>query len=129
MAKCNFRRLDHPAYSQVLAPCDFFLFSYLHEKIAGSVYETVEELEEKIRVVIETIPKSRLIAVFSRMAKESGRMYQESRRLLRVNFRSTSSVLGYLFSRSRVRRLNGQPVLSGIQTVAREIAEMLRYCG
>jgi hypothetical protein len=32
--------------------------------MAESVYETVEELEEKIRVVIEAIAKSRLIVVF-----------------------------------------------------------------
>jgi hypothetical protein len=30
----------------------------------GFVYETVEELEKKIKVIIEAIPKSRLIAIF-----------------------------------------------------------------
>jgi hypothetical protein len=32
--------------------------------MAGSVYETVEELEEKIKVTIEAIQKSQLIAFF-----------------------------------------------------------------
>jgi hypothetical protein len=32
--------------------------------MAGFVYEMMEELEEKIKVVIEAIPKSRLIAAF-----------------------------------------------------------------
>jgi hypothetical protein len=64
MSECDFCKLDHPAYSPDLAHCDFFLFGYLHEKMAKSIYETVEELEEKIRVIIEAIPKSRLIAIF-----------------------------------------------------------------
>jgi hypothetical protein len=64
MAKCDFRRLDYPAYSPDLALCDFFVSSYLHKKIARSVYETVEEVEEKIWVIIQAIPKSRLIAIF-----------------------------------------------------------------
>jgi hypothetical protein len=71
MAECDFRRLDHPVYSPVLTPCDFFLFDCLHEKMIGSVYETVEELEEKIRVVIEAIPKSRLIAFFREWQKRA----------------------------------------------------------
>jgi hypothetical protein len=64
MAECDFRRLDYQANSPDFAPCDFFLFGYLHVKMSRSVYETVEELEEKIRVAIQAIPKSRLIAVF-----------------------------------------------------------------
>jgi hypothetical protein len=32
--------------------------------MAGSVYETVEELEEKIKMVIEIIQKSWLIIIF-----------------------------------------------------------------
>jgi BMFP domain-containing protein YqiC len=38
----------------------------MHETMARSVDETMEELEKKIRVVIEAIPKSRLIVVFRR---------------------------------------------------------------
>jgi hypothetical protein len=58
MAECNFCIFDHAAYLLDLAPYEFFIFGYLHEKMAESVYETVEELEEKIRVVIEAIAKS-----------------------------------------------------------------------
>jgi hypothetical protein len=57
MEECEFRKFDHPTYSQDLVPCNFFLFGCLHEKIAGFVYETVEELEEKIRVIIEAFAK------------------------------------------------------------------------
>jgi hypothetical protein len=37
--------------------------------MAGSVYETVEELEEKIRAVIEAIANSRLIVAFREWQK------------------------------------------------------------
>jgi hypothetical protein len=63
MTECDFRRLDHPVYSLDLAPCDFSLFDYLHKKMVGSMYEKVDELEEKIRVIIKAIAKSRLIAI------------------------------------------------------------------
>jgi hypothetical protein len=52
MAECDFRRLDHPAYSPDCAYCGFFLFDYLHDKMARSVYDTIEELEQKIKVII-----------------------------------------------------------------------------
>jgi hypothetical protein len=42
IAEYDFRRLDHSAYLPDLAYCDFFLFGYLHQKMIGSVYETVE---------------------------------------------------------------------------------------
>jgi hypothetical protein len=57
MAHFNFCRFDHLAYSSDLAFCDFFFCGYLHEKIIRSVYEMVDELEEKIKVIIEAIPK------------------------------------------------------------------------
>jgi hypothetical protein len=37
--------------------------------MARSVYETVEELEKKIRVVIQAISKSRLTAIFREWQK------------------------------------------------------------
>jgi hypothetical protein len=56
------------------------------------------------------LPEAPIDSSFLKVAKESGRRYQEQKKLPRINFRSTSSVLGYLFSRSKVRRLNGNPV-------------------
>jgi hypothetical protein len=64
MAEYDFRRFERPAYSQDIASCDFFFFGYLHEKMIKAVYKRVDKLEEKIRMVIEAIPKSRLIAIF-----------------------------------------------------------------
>jgi hypothetical protein len=58
MAEYDFRRFDRPAYSPDVALCDFFLFSYLHEKMIRAVYERVNELEEKIKMIIEAIRKS-----------------------------------------------------------------------
>jgi hypothetical protein len=48
MVECDFRRFDHSADSPCLAPYDFFLFDYLHEKKYESLSETVQELKEKI---------------------------------------------------------------------------------
>jgi hypothetical protein len=64
MAECDFRRLDCLVYSQDLASCDFFLSGYLRKKMSMSVYEMVEELEDKIIVIIQAISKFRLIAIF-----------------------------------------------------------------
>jgi hypothetical protein len=58
MTECDFHILDHSAYSQNLASCDFF-FLVTCTRMLGSMYETVEELEKKIRVVIQAISKSR----------------------------------------------------------------------
>jgi predicted RNase H-like HicB family nuclease len=64
MLECDFRRSGHPAHVPDLAPCDFILFDYLHKIVGESLSETVEELKEKIKVFIQAISKSRLIAIF-----------------------------------------------------------------
>jgi hypothetical protein len=58
------RRLKRPPYSPDLAPCDFFLFGYLHEKMQLLRYDTVDELQEAITSTIDGIPKAKLIQVF-----------------------------------------------------------------
>jgi hypothetical protein len=61
---CSFRPLERQPYSLDLAPLDFFLFGYLHEKMQFLLYETVEELEQIITATIENVTKSQLIQVF-----------------------------------------------------------------
>jgi hypothetical protein len=58
IAECNFLRFNHIAYSLDLTLCDFFFFGYLHEKMARFVHEMIDELEEKIKVIIEAILKA-----------------------------------------------------------------------
>jgi histone-lysine N-methyltransferase SETMAR len=62
--ECQFRRLEHTPYSQDLAPCDFLLFGYLHNKMQFLSYGTMGELREAITSAVEAIPKTKLIQVF-----------------------------------------------------------------
>ena len=45
------KTLPHPPYSADLAPCDFWLFP----KLRGCRYETIEEMKESVRKVIDTL--------------------------------------------------------------------------
>jgi histone-lysine N-methyltransferase SETMAR len=58
-------RLVHPPYSPDLAPCDFFLFGYLREKLKDMKYDTPEDLEDAVLETISTIPRSMLTDVFA----------------------------------------------------------------
>ena len=43
-----------PLYSPDLAPCDFWLFAKLKEKLRGCRHETIEEMKEAVTKVIDT---------------------------------------------------------------------------
>ena len=43
---------SHPPY---LAPCDFWLFPKLKQKLRGCRYETIEEMKEAVTKVIDTL--------------------------------------------------------------------------
>ena len=45
------KTVPHPPYSPDLAPCDFCLFP----KLRGCRYETVEEMNEAVTKVIDTV--------------------------------------------------------------------------
>jgi hypothetical protein len=64
LGESHFRRLEHPPYSRDLAPCDFFLFGYLHDKMQFLSYGTVDELRYTIVSTIQAIPNTTLIQVF-----------------------------------------------------------------
>ena len=49
------RTVPHPPYSPDLAPCDFWLFPKLKEKLTGCRYETIEEMKEAVTKVIDTL--------------------------------------------------------------------------
>ena len=49
------KTVPHPRYSQDLAPCDFWLFPKLNEKLRGGRYETIEEMKEAVAKVIDTL--------------------------------------------------------------------------
>ena len=45
----------HPPYSPELAPCDFWLFPKLKEKLRGYRNEIIEEMKEAVTKVIDTL--------------------------------------------------------------------------
>ena len=45
LTKMGIKTLPHPPYSPHLAPCDFWLFPKLKEKLRGLCYETIEEMK------------------------------------------------------------------------------------
>ena len=53
----DIKTVPHPPYSPDLALCDFWLFPKLKEKLRGCRYETIEEMKEAARKVIDTLTK------------------------------------------------------------------------
>ena len=49
------KTVPHSPYSPDLAPCDFWLFPKLKEKLRGCRYETIEEMKEAVTKVIDTL--------------------------------------------------------------------------
>ena len=55
LTKMGIKTVPQPPYSPDVAPCDFWLFSKLKEKIRGYHYETIEEMKEAVTKVIDTL--------------------------------------------------------------------------
>ena len=49
------KTVPHPLYSPDFAPCDFWLFPKLKEKLRGYRYETTEEMKEAVTKIIDTL--------------------------------------------------------------------------
>ena len=47
--------VPHRPESPDLAPCDFWLFLKLKEKLKGYRYETIKEMKEAVTKVIDTL--------------------------------------------------------------------------
>ena len=54
LTKMGIKTVPHPPYSPDLAPCDFWLFPQVKEKLRGCHYETFEEIKESVTKVIDT---------------------------------------------------------------------------
>ena len=48
LTKTGIKTVPQPPYSPDLAPCDFWLFPKLKEKLKGCRHETIEEMKEVI---------------------------------------------------------------------------------
>ena len=55
------KTVPQPPYSTDLAPCDFWLFPKLKEKLRGCRYETIEEMKEAVTKVIDTFTQEKLL--------------------------------------------------------------------
>ena len=54
LSKMGIKTVPHCPYSPDLAPCDFWLFPKLKEKLRSCHYETIEEMKEVVTKVIDT---------------------------------------------------------------------------
>ena len=57
----------HPPYSPDLAPCDFWLFPKLKEKLRGCRYDTIEEMKEAVTKVIDTLAQVDFYGTFQKL--------------------------------------------------------------
>jgi histone-lysine N-methyltransferase SETMAR len=58
--------LYHAPYSPDLAPCDFWLFPVLKDRLAGSKHKTVTEVQTAVQGVLAEITKGGLLFVFEK---------------------------------------------------------------
>ena len=58
------KRALHPPFSPDIAASDFYLFGFLKDRLAGKVFESVDELFEGIAQILSKIPQETLINVF-----------------------------------------------------------------
>ena len=57
LTKMDTKTVPQPSYSPDLAPCDFWLFPKLKEKLRGCCYETIERMKEAVTKVINTLTR------------------------------------------------------------------------
>ena len=48
--------LEHPAYSPVLAPSDFFLFPKIKERLKGRHFDDVDDIRSNTTAALKAIP-------------------------------------------------------------------------
>ncbi|GFR67978.1 transposase [Elysia marginata] len=56
--------LPHPAYSPNLAPCDFWLFPILKDRLAGRNFDRIQDLAKSVNSELRTIPEEDYQGVF-----------------------------------------------------------------
>ena len=61
------KTVSQPPYSPDVAPCDFWLFPKLKEKLRGCRYETIEEMKEAVTKVIDTLTQEDFHGTFQKL--------------------------------------------------------------
>ena len=63
----SIKKVPLSPYSPDLAPCDFWLFPKLKEKLRGCCYETIEEMKEAVTKVIDTLTQEDFHGAFQKL--------------------------------------------------------------
>ena len=71
MTKMGIKIVPHPPDSPDLAPCDFWLFPKLKEKVRDCRYETIEEMKESVTKVIDTLTQEDFHGAFQKLLERS----------------------------------------------------------
>ncbi|GFR87673.1 transposase [Elysia marginata] len=58
--------LPHPAYSPELAPCDFWLFPILKDRLAGRNFDRIQDLAKAVNSELRTTPEEDYQGVFQK---------------------------------------------------------------
>ena len=66
----DIKTVHHPPYSPDLAPCDFWLFPKLKEKLRGCHNETIEEMKEAVTKVIDRFTQEDFHGAFQRLLEK-----------------------------------------------------------
>ena len=61
------KTVPQPLYSPDFAPCDFWLFLKLKEKLRGCRYETIEEMKEAVTNVTDTLTQEDFHGAFQKL--------------------------------------------------------------
>ena len=67
LTKMGIKTVPQPPYSPDLAPCDFWLFPKLKEKLRGRPYATIEEMKEAVTKVIDTLTQEDFHGAFQKL--------------------------------------------------------------
>ena len=61
------KTIPHLPYSPDLAPCDFWLFPKLKEQLRGCCYETIQEMNEAVTKVTDTLIQENFHGAFQKV--------------------------------------------------------------
>ena len=61
------KTVPQPPYSPDFAPCDFWLFSKLKEKLRGCQYDTIEEMKEAVMKIIDMLTQEDFHGAFQKL--------------------------------------------------------------
>ena len=70
LTKMGIKTVPHPPYSPDLAPCDFWLFPKLKEKLRGCRHETIEEMKEAVMKVIDMLTQEDFHGAFQKFFEQ-----------------------------------------------------------